>query len=362
MKKNLNSMMFFLLIFLISCSNGSSQSQYLSISRFTDPKDMSVMLDKLSDDIISICEIAEQQMVHHNLLVYHNIPYRRNEGFPPYMPRLLEKLKEDKPHNIYDKRSIKNRLVSSCIVESHFLAGLLGHKNIPARTRAGYFKDVSVNPKHITNFWEKNFRGRGVMGDLLANDPKGWEKWVDSITGSQIDVNHYIEHWICEYWDKEMNKWRILDANTTFLKAACGIEVGYLLPDKHFEYSFDSWKKMRSDNNFNPDQYREDEQDGRFHIRKSMLYDFYSLLNHDIAGVDIPNGDGREFLYKSFNEVSTEELKELDQLANLLSINPSVLELIEFYKKSATLQLKEVENDPYSFISKAEKNQNENKN
>lgn len=339
-----------ILISKLSCSDGRDSIDYVSFSRFTDPKDFSFMLNKLPDDIIEICKVAEQQMVHQNLMIYHNVPYKRNEGIPPRMPKLLKMLRDKKPYNLYEEREIKHRIVSSCIVESHFLAGLLRYKDIPARTRAGNFKNVLTNPKHYTSFWEKTFRGRGVMRDLLTNDPDGWQEWVNSFISKQIQDNHYIEHWICEYWDEEMNKWRILDANTTFLRASCGIDVDYLLSQEYFEYSFEAWKKMRSDKNFNPDQYREDEQDGPFHIRKSLLWDFFSLLNHDIAGMDSPSSNSRELIYKPFGELSRKELKELDLLANLLSKNPSRDELVEFYQNNTTFKLEDVEKDPYSFV------------
>jgi len=343
-------------IFILLCAACSSESEdadnYTSLSRYTDPGKMAFMLEEMPRNVLEICKIAEQQMVHHNLLVYHNVPYRQNQGIPPRMSRLLTMLKERNPHNLYEEREVVDRIVSSCIVECHFLAGLLRHKGIPARTRAGYFRDILANPEHFSDFWEKTFRGRRVMGNLLASDPVAWKKWVDSFTGKQIQDNHYIEHWICEYWDEEMNKWRILDANTTFLKASCGLDVGYLLPRKHYEYAFEAWKKMRSDKNFNPDQYREDDQNGQFHIRKSMLWDYFSLLNHDIAGFENPGGDARKRIYKPFNELSSVEIEELDQLAELLSKNPSKKELIDFYQKSTTLKLKDVEKDPYSFIFK----------
>lgn len=237
--------------------------------------------------------------------------------------------------------------------ESHFLAGMLRYKNILARARAVYFQDVfnKNNHEYFINFWEDNFRGRGVMGQILAEDPEIWKKEVYASLKRQINANKHFEHWICEYWDKERKKWIALDANTTFLRAVFDIEVGYHLPNEHFEYAFESWQKMRNNENFNPDQYREDEQDGPSHIRAQLLWDFYNLLNHDLAGFDQTTQDAYKFVKeKTFEELTNQELEELDKLADLLSREPTKDELVEFYFKNTTLRLEAAEIDPYSFV------------
>lgn len=351
MKKRIIAGPILLFVWAITCSNGGNPAHYLSLSRFTDPLDLSPMLNKLPENALEICEIAERQMVHHNLLVYHDIPYRRNEGIPPRMTRLLGMVRRTEPHNIYGERPVEQRIVGSCVVESHFLTGLLRHKNIPARLRVGYFQDIIKDPEHFANFWERTFRGRRVLGNLLDENPAEWQEWVNSFTSKQIKDNHYIEHWVCEYWDDEMKEWRILDANRTFLKASCNIEIGYLVPDEHYELAFEAWKKMRRTEDFNPDQYREDDEDGRSHIRKSMIWDFFSLLNHDFAGMDSPTYDAWEFVTrKRYDELSTDEIEELDRLADLLSQDPTKEELVSFYRNSKTLKIESAETDPYSFV------------
>ncbi|NIM15188.1 MAG: hypothetical protein GTO45_24755 [Candidatus Aminicenantes bacterium] len=357
MKKFLFLLMMLILMFQLSCSSDEHYKHYLSLSRYTDPKGFSTMLDELPDDVTGICEISKQQMVHHNLLIYHGVPYnKRNEmrnTSPPKLSDILKDLKETKPYNLYDEREIEQRVVGSCTKESHFLAGLLRYKGIPARPRAGYFKDVIINNEHFINFWETNFRGRGIMRELLEENPKQWKEEVNAILMRQIKANKCFEHWICEYWDKDLKKWRILDANTTFLKAAFDIEVGFHLPDKHWEYAYESWQKMRNSVNFNPDQYREDEQDGPSHIRGELLLDFYNLLNHDLTGFYGASDDAYTFIKgKVFADISAEELSELDELAILLSQNPTKEELVAFYHKSKTIKLEVVEKDPYSFVFK----------
>ncbi|MFX1250517.1 MAG: hypothetical protein ACFFCZ_02795 [Promethearchaeota archaeon] len=316
------------------------------------------MLDELPDDVIGICEVAKRQTIHHNLLSYHDIPKSKwkemNRIWPPKMTDLLRALKETKPHNLYDDRQYEQRIIGACMLESHFLAGLLRYKNIPARIRAGYFKDIRENSAFIVKFWEKVLRERGVREELLKRDPEKWKEEINAYTRKKNDINHYIEHWICEYWDETKNKWRMLDANTTFLKAHSDMDVGFHLPKEHYEYASKAWKKMRHSGNFNPDQYVEDPQDGRSHIRSQLLWDFFSLLNHDIPGHGDPSPlsrNSRIFVKeKKYEETSTLELEELDILANLLLQEPTKDELVAFYRRCTTLRLESAERDRYSFV------------
>jgi len=351
-----------LLLFLwLCCSSHDGPYRYTSFSRLTHPEEYAYMLDDLPDDVIGICEIAEQQTVHRNLLPYFCIPREKWEEMNLIWPRgesipdisiMLKALQKTYPHTLYTYRAVENRLIGACMTESIFLSGLIRYKNIPARIRAGYFRDTMANANHVISFWEENLRGRGIREDLLEENPDEWKKLMNDITRrEQIEVNKRIEHWVCEYWDYTEKKWRILDANTTFLKVSSDIDVGYHLPLKHFQFAYQAWKIMRKSDNFNPDQYAEYPHDGRTHIRSQLLLDFYCLLNHDMAGFDDQSGPISDFVKrKSFEEVSSEELNELDALAELLSKEPSVEDLTNFYYSSKTLQIESAEKDPHSFV------------
>lgn len=365
MKKIFPLVAVFILMFSISClwkgPDTGNYTHYKSFSRLTDPKDFSFMLQGLPDGILEICEIAKQQTVHQNLLPYFGIPSSKwremnriwSSGAPiPGMSDMLAALKEAEPSNLYDRRQVEQRLIGACMLESVFLTGLLRYKGIPARIRAGYFKDTMANQEHVIDFWENVSRAKGVERELMEEDPEQWKELMNEITmREQIEVNKHIEHWICEYWDKNENRWRLLDANDTFLKASSGLDVGFHLPAEHYQFAFEAWKTMRSTKDFNPAQYQEYPQDGRSHIRSQMLLDFFCLLNHDMAGFDDQSGDVMAFIKrKTYAETSPEELGELDMLAALLALNPTKDELVTFYRNSKTLQIEEAEKDPYSFV------------
>ncbi|MFW9916369.1 MAG: hypothetical protein ACFFGZ_12250 [Candidatus Thorarchaeota archaeon] len=271
--------------------------------------------------------------------------------WPPKMPDLLKALKDREPFNLYNDRPVEHRIIGACMLESHFLAGLLRYRNIPVRIRAGYFKDIRSNAPFIVNFWENVSREKRVQEDLLKEDPEKWKQRINAFTIKQNHINHYIEHWSCEYWNSNSKQWRLLDANNTFLKAHSNITVGYHLPRDHYELAFEAWMKMRTSDDFNPDQYAEEQQDGRSHIRSQLLWDFFSLLNHDLAGYDQPTREAYIFLKETkFEEISNQELEELDNLAHLLSKPHSKDDLVEFYYQCAKIRLESAEKDEYSFV------------
>ena len=70
-----------------------------------------------------------------------------------------------------------------------------------------------------------------------------------------------------------------------------------------------------------------------------------------MAGFDNQSGPISDFVKrKSFEEVSSDEINDLDALADLLSKEPSVKDLVNFYHSSPTLQIESAEMDPFSFV------------
>jgi hypothetical protein len=345
----------------LGCSSTEEQEQYRSLSRYTNPGEYAPMLAELPEGVVGICEIARQQTVHHNLRPYFEIPKEEwgemiavwPQGAPfPGVRGMLAALKERNPHNLYDERNVEDRIVSACMLESTLLTGMLRHKGYAARIRAGYFKYIMADSTHLIGFWEDVVGAKGIMAELREADPAGWKELMNDITRrDQILVDKHIEHWICEYWDQSEGKWRLLDANTTFLKASSGIEVGYHLPPKHFEFAHEAWQKMRKNVGFDTDQYAEFPQDGRSHIRSQLLLDYFSLLNHDMAGFEDQEGEVHRFIkQKNYEEASDIELMELDGLARLLTRAPTVEQLVDFYYQSKTLRIETAEKDRFSLV------------
>jgi hypothetical protein len=325
----------------------------VALSRFTDPGAFAPMLEQLPTEPRAIASLARAQTIHHNLLphfgVGRNLWPSLPRARPPALDAILEALAATLPYTVSEERRPEQRVVSACVLESHFLAGLLRHRGHRVRIRVGYFKNIRSDAEHVVAFWEGVMREKRVQEELLERDPELWRETVNAFSQRQNDVDHHIEHWICELWDEEAAEWRLLDANDEFLRAHSGLEVGFFLAPDLFEYAHEGWLRIRADD-CDPDQYREDEQDGRSHARSQLLWDMASLLNHDAAGIDDP--DGRDYAFikrRTYDVTSAAELAALDELASLLAAG-RVDELADFYRATPALRLEGAERDPHAFV------------
>jgi hypothetical protein len=328
-----------------------NSKRYVSLSRFTDPKDLAALLDDLPDDVRGILRVVKRQIIHPDLVARFGISdderRKMRKVWPPRLADILKALKDAAPQNLRDGRKPGQRVVGACILRSYFIAGLLRYRLIPARVRAGYLKDASPGalPPNDSQAQVKRDRASKEAAEV-ADEKKEWDSAASM--GQSIKINRYTEHWTCECWDAKKMCWELLDTDDPMperrrraAKPAC----------RQFEYASEAWKKMRRGEKMFIDESEEELSDLRSQIRSQLLWDFASLLNHDLAGCGEPSGNTQKFFEeKKYSELSSRELLELDQLAELLSRTPAVDELVAFYHKSPTMRIESAENDPYSYV------------
>ena len=322
---------------------------YTMYGRLTDPKENEYLLKELPDDFTEMCNIANLQSVHHTMMSQWKIPRAewKIARADHDIKDILDTLKFKGDGKLSINRELKDRIFGACTKESIFSTSMLRAKGIPARIRVGYFTNLYSGDKAL-EFW------RNVNN--YANTTPYDSAQFDEYTLYMKSVNKAIEHWVTEYWDKEKKEWRILDIRPEYLQAY-GLDVDYHIPDEYFEYGYEAWIK-KNDSTFINDAYSEGNMDGKTHIRYQMLMDFYSLLNHDVPGVfdedgkDISSDNNNEiiFLRKKYDVLNEIEIKELNDLADLLEKKPNVDELIKFYNNSSTLKIESMEKDEYSLI------------
>jgi hypothetical protein len=274
-------------------------------SRLTDSRGLGELLEALPADVDGICAFARERTIHHNLVAARGLPARQFvRVWPPFFPDVL-------------RSSQRGPVLGGCVLESYFLAGLLRHRGFEARIRAGYFRDIRSDGDQVVEFWRRVAVGKGRTPD-------------DARTRGQNEIDHRIEHWICEV--REAQEWTFLDANTDFLREHSGLEVPFRLPHHHFEYAHEAWGALAA--GAPPARYAEEPRAGDEHVRRQLLLDFFSLLNHDLADVDVLSCDDSTY----------------DSLARLLARDPSPADLVGFYRTTPELALATAEDDPYSLV------------
>lgn len=334
-----------------------SNVPYVGFSRCTDPGDYAWMLRKTSDDIQDLCDVVRHQVIHHLLLYYTDSSLDRQRLCKnDYSSRAVDLLKFIHRENVFlldSNSSGAKKFIGTCTTESYLLACLLRYHGYKVRIRAGFLKDIRQNENCICRFWKTIAQHKADAANMTGVERDCWLKRNEHITCREIETNHHIAHWICEIFDPQLECWRLLDANTDFLKYHSNMQVDIYLTPANFQYAHEAWLEMRKDINYNSLKYRDDDQGGRSHIRSMLLWDFYGMLNHDLAGSGNPDGALYKFIRnRHFCELPEPEKSELDSLAALLSKHPDVDELVEFYLQSETLRFDEIESDPFSFVYK----------
>ncbi|HEX2946970.1 MAG TPA: transglutaminase-like domain-containing protein [Clostridia bacterium] len=168
-------------------------------------------------------------------------------------------------------RSLDKRFIGNCRDYSVFLCSILRSKGIPARARCGF--------------------------------------------GTYFIPNHYEDHWMCEYWNNEENRWVSVDAQLDRLQRdVLGIGFDPLdMPAGQFVTGCEAWKLCRS-GAADPDTFGIFDMKGLGFVRGDMLRDIASLKK-----VELLPWDCWGLMLKEEKDTTAEEYALLDKAADLAS-------------------------------------------
>lgn len=248
---------------------------------------------KLPNDIDELCSLQRNQIIHPFDLsdeemrkdsnsIYGDmtkIPRTslcyENDLYPTAQSMLAELLRRDKKYSV--NRKIEDKIHVCCREQAILLASILKSKGIPARVRSGFAKYVNTSGKQA--------------GD----------------------------HWITEYFDIKLERWRLVDADMYFHKDTLkeyDIDFNLLdIPRERFIFGAEAYLGLR-DNKFKPEEIYYASNPLTIGIEASihgLFYDFHSLMNNEIIFLHLP----KYIIDKKF-KLSEEEYMELDELAKLM--------------------------------------------
>jgi hypothetical protein len=140
------------------------------------------------------------------------------------------------------RRSPAQRSVGTCRDFALVLCGLLRSKGISARLRCGF-------------------------ADYLTD---GWE-----------------DHWVCEYWDREAQSWRLSDPQLDdVLKDKCGIAFDPTdIPRDMFLTAGQAWAACRAGER-NPEQFGHGATKGLWFAKVNVVRDHYAVNNKETSDWD----------------------------------------------------------------------------
>lgn len=257
---------------------------YLEYGQYTYPGLYESYLRSLPDDVRKIGALVRNQLIHRTSLhdentkiipglIYadmKNIPWWRqaeDDNFNTAVAIIAELFRRDSKGFTQDRKD-KDKLVLTCRHTTLLMASILKAKDIPCRVRSGYAPYFPFK--------------KGLSFD----------------------------HWINEYWDKNENRWVIIDVDGH--QHNTGFDM-FDMPSDAFDYPAISWLNCRNGKD-NPNRFHNAAPaKGLKVIGWALFYDFHCLMNNEIIYLHSP-----AYLYGKWNKMSEAELKELDELAKLM--------------------------------------------
>jgi hypothetical protein len=236
----------------------------------TDPGPHRIQFDHLPADIQALCEIIQGVQVHVFWAERYGLKLpdqRKEELGVRSIAKKLGRIQELDARPLSIARPLEKRLVGNCRDFSLILSSILQYQGIPARARCGF--------------------------------------------GVYFRPDHFEDHWICEYWNQEEERWVMVDAQLdSFQIEKLGIQFDPLdVPDDQFLVGGKAWKMCR-DGDEDPEKFGIFDMRGMGFILGDLIRDLLSLNKIEILPWD-PWG----MMAEIDGQPPKENLELLDQIA-----------------------------------------------
>ncbi|KZX67766.1 hypothetical protein A3712_15790 [Vibrio sp. HI00D65] len=263
-------------------------NDYTENTEFTELTNDLLDIRKISDDIAGICKFVQGNLIHSYWLEHYGVEADPLNKLTEMQTRYAKDLvtlamsKSGEPSHVFKKPN--HRVISICRDFSLLVCAVLRAKGIPARLRSGF--------------------------------------------ATYLAQNHFEDHWVCEYWNKEKG-WIAVDAQLDDIhRQVLNFEFDPCdVPSSSFILAGRAWKLCRqnaeSDENFGFGDFK-----GLAFIKGSLIRDLYALSKFEMHTWDT----GWGILPKFITPISGEwELTLLDELAEVSCSSDSVkaLELVK---------------------------------
>ena len=260
---------------------------YKKTSSYTDLGLYRDFCKNLTDDINELCILQRKQIIHPNAFdnpdirksideIYGDmtkVPISRlnyeDDLFPTAISMISELLRKD---SIYTtERKAENKIHVTCRGQAILLVSILKAKGYSARVRSGFAPYIKYD---------------GVAYD----------------------------HWVTEYYDKNKNRWVLVDADEHCFKHEDKINLNDINRNE-FIFGAEAYLGMRT-NKYKTEKIYYASDPATLGLKASLrglFYDFHCLMNDEIIFLHLP-----KYIQDKKLVLSEKEYKELDNLATLL--------------------------------------------
>ena len=263
---------------MISEHTDSQLNYYATQGVITDPKDYSRLFNSLPTDIPTLCEVIQTITIHYEVGELSGVELtdqRLTERELRDVPKMLGRILELDRRRLTDPRPPEKRLMVNCRDSSTLFCSMLRHQGVPARCRRGfvnYFKGPTSHPDY----------------------------WAD--------------HWICEYWNEDEQRWVMVDAEIDETERRIyDIIIDSLdVSPRDFMSAGKAWQECRT-GEADADFFGSPDEHGLWFIRCSLVSDLAALNKMELLCWD---GWGLADRQPDL-ELSEDDLSLLDHIAAL---------------------------------------------
>ncbi len=259
----------------------------------TDPREHARLFDALPTDIPELCEVVQGLLLHIFWAERYGIELseeRKQEVNIRQVDRRLARILEMDSRPLTVARALEKRLVSNCRDFATMLCAILRHQGVPARARCG--------------FGMYFLAGRGE------------------------------DHWVCEYWKADQQRWMMVDAQLDGLqREALHIQFDpFDVPQDQFWTGGRAWLVCRAAQ-ADPDHFGIFDMHGMGFIRGDLIRDLAALNKMELLPWDCWG-----LISKKDQDLTVEDIALLDRIAELtLAGNEVFPEVRSIYENDARL-------------------------
>src|SRR5262245_24135671 len=145
---------------------------YSCPAAMTSGGEYAALFEALPGDVTALAHVAQGLLLHEHLATHAYgvtlLDERRSEVHIRPVAQMLARLLSQDDQPLSTARPVEGRLIGNCRHFSVLMAAMLRAKGVPARARCGF--------------------------------------------GAYFEPGHFVDHWVCEYWQAPAARWVRVDA------------------------------------------------------------------------------------------------------------------------------------------------------
>jgi len=270
---------------------------FSQFGRMTNPGPFADLYTDLPADIPSLVKVVQGLLIHVFWAERYGVNLSRDlqaEVQLRTLERRLAQTLELDPDPLPIARLNEKKIAGNCRDFSVTLASMLQYKGIHARPRCGF--------------------------------------------GAYFMPNHYEDHWVCEYWNEQEQRWVLVDAQLDELQQNI-LQISFNaldVPRNQFIVGGAAWKMCRS-RRANPDQFGIFDMNGIDFVKGNFVRDVAALNKMELLPWDCWG-----LILNEYASLPPDDLSLLDRLADLTEADvPDFDSVRQIYESDPRLSVRD---------------------